>query len=189
MTFRNSSARYGVVTKALHWLIFVGIVMQYFVASVMLRIKDAETFWGITQGPYYNWHKSVGLIIFGLVICRYLWRRFGGLPDWSPGLTEGDKGYIHRVEQVLYACMFVMPISGYVFVMAGGYGVNFFGMHELPRPIGKIEWLSKTAEYIHITTAFVIVAAFLAHMGMVVKRTLVHRDGYVRRMLPFTHQK
>jgi len=100
MTFRNSSARYGVVTKALHWLIFVGIVMQYFVASIMLRIKDAETFWGITQGPYYNWHKSVGLIIFGLVICRYLWRRFGGLPDWSPDvLVEPGIEEVHGVLQ------------------------------------------------------------------------------------------
>jgi cytochrome b561 len=189
MSLKNSSTRYGVVTKTLHWLIFIGIVMQYFVASVMLNIKDAETFWGITQGPYYNWHKSVGLVILGLVILRYLWRRLGGLPDWSPGLRDGDKRYIHRVEQVLYTCMFVMPISGYVFVMAGDYGVHFFGMKHLPNPIGKIEWLAKTAEYIHIATALVLLLAFLAHMGMVFRRTLAHRDGYLRRMLPFTHQR
>ena len=188
MNIKNSSARYGALTKLFHWLIFIGIVMQYFVAAIMLQIKDPETFWGFNQGNYYNWHKSVGLIIFGLVICRYLWRRLASLPDWAPGLSDGEKRYIHRVEQILYACMFVMPISGYVFVMAGDYGVHFFGMVHLPNPIGKIEWLARTAEYIHIVTAVIIVVAFFAHMAMVFKRQFVNRDGYARRMLPFTHQ-
>ena len=189
MNFKNTAKRYGALAKLFHWLIFVGFVMQYFVAALMTRLKDSETFWGFNQGAFYNWHKSVGLIIFGIVICRYLWRRYAGLPDWAPGLGDGEKRYLHRVEQVLYTCMFVMPISGYVFVMAGDYGVQFFGKFALPNPIGKIEWLAVTAEYIHLITAVTLVIAFLAHMGLVFKRQFVHRDGYLRRMLPFTHQR
>ena len=188
MNLKNSSTRYGALTKLFHWLVFIGFVMQYFVAAVMTRIGQSETFWGFAQGVFYNWHKSVGLIIFGIVICRYLWRRSTPLPDWAPGLSDAEKTRIHRVESVLYACMFVMPISGYVFVMAGDYGVHFFGVWALPNPIGKIGWLAVTAEYIHMFTAITIVLAWLAHMGIVIKRQFVKRDGYLRRMLPFTHQ-
>lgn len=189
MSLKNSGTRYGTLTKFFHWTVFIGFVLQYFLASVMLRIKDAETFLGNTQGFYYDWHKSVGLVIFGLVIGRYLWRRLAALPDWAPGLSDGDKSYIHRVEQVLYFCMFAMPISGYVFVMAGDYGVLLFGKFPLPNPIGKIGWLATTAEYIHIATALTIVLAFLAHMGMVLKHQCIKCNGYLKRMLPFTHQK
>ena len=189
MALKNSSARYGVGTKFFHWVIFIGFVMQYFVAAIMTNLKESETFWGFHQGNFYDWHKSVGLIIFGIVICRYLWRRFAGLPDWAPGLSDGEKSYIHRTEQILYICMFVMPISGYIFVMAGDYGVQFFGLFPLPNPIGKIEWLAKTAEYVHIATAVLIVVTFFAHMGMVTRRHFIRRDRYLFRMLPFTHQK
>jgi cytochrome b561 len=188
MSLKNSNTRYGTCTKFFHWVIFIGFVMQYFVAAIMVRIKESETFWGYTQGMLYDWHKSIGLIIFGIVICRYLWRRLANLPDWAPGLSTGEKAYLHWVERILYICMFVMPISGYVFVMAGDYGVMFFGKWPLPNPIGKVEWLSTIAEYTHITTAVVIVAAWLAHMGFVFKRHCIHRDRYLRRMLPFTHQ-
>lgn len=189
MNLKNSSTRYGVCTKFFHWLVFIGFVMQYFVAAIMLRIKDAETFWGFTQGVFYDWHKSVGLIIFGIVIFRYLWRHFAGLPDWAPGLSDGEKKYLHWVERILYICMFAMPVSGYIFVMAGDYGVLFFGKFPLPNPIGKIEWLATVADYTHIVTALAIALAFFAHMGMVCKRHFIHRDGYLWRMLPFTHQK
>lgn len=188
MKLKNSKKRYGAMTKLFHWLVFVGFVFQYFVANVMLRISQSESFLGFTQGMLYNWHKSIGLIIFGIVICRYLWRRFTPLPNWAPGLGAGEKKTIHWLERILYFCMFAMPISGYIFVMAGGYGVQFFGLYPLPNPIGKIEWLALVAEYVHYFTAITIVITWLVHMGLVIKRQFVHKDRYLQRMLPFTHQ-
>ncbi|MEZ4620653.1 MAG: cytochrome b/b6 domain-containing protein [Caldilineaceae bacterium] len=177
------------MTKFFHWAVFIGFVFQYFVASVMLRISQAESFWGFTQGFLYNWHKSVGLIIFGVVICRYLWRRFTSLPNWAPTLTKRERVWVHWIERILYLCMFVMPISGYMFVMAGGYGVNFFGVYPLPNPIGKIPWLALLAEYTHWITAITIVVTWLCHMALVFKHQLIDRDRLLHRMLPLTHQK
>ncbi len=188
MQLKNSSKRYGAVTKLFHWLVFFGFVFQYFVAAIMTRIAQADSFWGFTQGMLYNWHKSIGLIIFGIVIGRYLWRRLTWLPDWAPTLTAGERTAVHWIERILYQGMFVQPISGYIFVMAGGYGVNFFGVYHLPNPIGKIEWLALIAEYVHWITAMVIVLAWLGHMVIVFKHQLFLRDRLLHRMLPFTHQ-
>lgn len=189
MQLTNSSKRYGAVTKFFHWVIFIGFVFQYFVATIMLRIAQSESFWGFTQGFLYNWHKSVGLIIFGLVIGRYLWRRLTRLPNWAPTLSKRERVWVHWIERILYICMFVMPISGYLFVMAGGYGVHFFGLYHLPNPIGKIEWLALIAEYTHWVTAITIVVTWFCHIGLVLKHQLIDRDRLLNRMLPFTHQR
>lgn len=188
MQLINTSKRYGFVTKLFHWLVFIGFVFQYFVASIMLRIAQADSFWGFTQGVLYNWHKSIGLIIFGIVIGRYLWRRFTPLPDWAPTLTANERSAVHWIERILYLCMFIQPISGYIFVMTGGYGVHFFGVYHLPNPIGKIAWLALIAEYTHWVTAITIVVAWLGHMFIVFKHHLFRRDRLLYRMLPFTHQ-
>ena len=52
--------------------------------------------------------------------------------------------------------MFVMPISGYLYVMAGGYGVRLFGAIELPNPIGQWEFLAVTAKWTHITGSYAL---------------------------------
>ena len=65
-------------------------------------------------------------------------------------LSERERAFIHRAEQVLYTAMFVMPVSGFLYVMAGGYGVTLFGMWELPNPIGVQPTIATAAKATHI---------------------------------------
>ena len=129
---KNSPARYGFVTKALHWTVFVLILNQFVAAAMMLNTPQGQTTAGFTQGTLYNWHKSIGLVLLLVVLARYIWRKTTPLPDWAPNLSAGEKRALNRIEPLLYLCMFLMPISGFVFVMAGGYGVNFFGVWHMP---------------------------------------------------------
>jgi len=188
VNWKNSLARYGVITKFFHWTIFFGIVFQYLVGNVMIRVSQSQTALGYSQGTLYNWHKSIGLIIFGLVVFRYLWRRLTPLPDWAHSLSERERTYTHWVERILYISMFLMPISGYLFVMAGGYGVHFFGLYHLPNPIGEIEPLALAAQYTHRFTSIVMLITLILHIGFVLKHQFANRDRLANRMLPFTHQ-
>jgi len=181
--------RYGFLTKALHWTVFLLILNQFVVATAMLNTPEGETTWGFSQGTLYNWHKSVGLIALAVALLRYIWRKAASLPDWAPNLSAWEKRAIHRIEQVLYVCMFAMPISGFVFVMAGDYGVEFFGLWTLPRVIGTDESIAKIAEWTHGITAALLTAALFAHWGVGIRHQWRHRDRYLHRMLPFTHQK
>ena len=96
----------------------------------------------MNQDDYYNWHKSIGLVLLALVVLRIAWRKLTALPDWAPTLTPAERTISHWNETLLYTCMFLMPVSGYLFVMAGDYGVRLFGRYDLPNPIGKQEWLA-----------------------------------------------
>ena len=114
---------------------------------------------------WYNWHKTMGLVAL-LVACARLWaRRAGTLPDWAPCLTDADKRVVHRAEQLLYLGMFLMPLSGLVLVMAGGFGVLFAGRWPLPNPFPRSDATALAASWLHLATGIMIAAALAGLCG------------------------
>lgn len=184
MTLHNTSDGYGALTKALHWLVVGLFAFQFAAANIMLRMDESGAVLGLSQDIYYNWHKSIGLIALLVAVVRLLARRSGQLPDWAPVLSERERSFIHRAEQVLYTAMFVMPVSGFLYVMAGDYGVTLFGAWELPNPIGPRPMIAAAAKATHIVCAYVLVLTLAGHVGLVLWHTLVLKDGLIRRMLP-----
>jgi cytochrome b561 len=184
--WKNTSSAYGAVTKIFHWLVFLLFANQYVVAYAMLSIEVNESaLGGYSQGTLYNWHKSIGLLALLVVLARYTWRKSTRLPDWADGLSETERHLVHWYERILYLAMFVMPISGYLYVMAGGYGVHFFSRVHLSNPIPQSEFLAAAARWTHIGTGWIILAVLAVHVGLVLKHQLIQRDGLLRRMLPF----
>ncbi len=80
--------------------------------------------------------------------------------------------------------MFAMPYSGYLYVMAGGYGVNLFGVLDLPNPIGTWPALAFVAKWIHILASYALLLALAGHLGLVLRHHLILKDGLLYRMLP-----
>ena len=180
----NTKDGYGSLTKAFHWLVVALFGFQFAAANIMLRMDDGGMALGLNQSAYYNWHKSIGLVALVVAVLRLLARRRGQLPDWAPMLRERERAFVHRAEQVLYTAMFVMPISGFLYVMAGGYGVNLFGVWEMPNLIGGRPALAVLARWTHIVSAYILVLTLAGHVGLVLWHTLVLKDGLLKRMLP-----
>lgn len=184
MALLNSAHGYGALTKALHWLIAALFCTQYFTALVMLRTPADGTVLGLAQSTSYNWHKSLGLVALVLIIARLLNRRAGALPPWAPTLTPLEQDIIHRCEQLLYAAMLVMPVSGLLYVMAGGYGVRLFGLVDLPNPIGTWPLLAALAKWVHVASAVLLLLPLGAHLALVLGHHFRMKDGLINRMLP-----
>lgn len=185
MPLLNSTTHYGTITRFFHWAVFLLFAYQYVVANIMTRIEPNKTVLGLGQDVYYNWHKSIGLVLLALVVLRIAWRKLTPLPDWAPPLTPAERQISSWNETLLYTCMFLMPVSGYLFVMAGDYGVRLFGRFDLPNPIGKVEWLASTARVVHLITSYAIVIIAGSHIGLGLKHHVFDRNGFLRRMLPF----
>ncbi|WP_341861161.1 cytochrome b/b6 domain-containing protein [Gymnodinialimonas sp. 57CJ19] len=105
------------------------------------------------------------------------------LPPWAPTLTTFEQKFIHRVEQVFYTAMLVMPISGWLYVMYGHYGVNLFGVWEMPRPLPRDDTLRDVFKWVHIVAGWVLLAAMVGHIGLVLRHQLFKKDGLLKRML------
>lgn len=184
MSISNNQEGYGALTKLFHWLIVILFTLQYVGGNIMTAMAGGETVLGLTQAFFYNWHKSLGLIALAIAIPRLINRHTGRLPDWAPTLSKGEQRFIHRAEQVLYVAMFVMPISGYLYVMSGDYGVHLFGVWRLGNPIGKWEEMEFITKWIHIVSGYVLLAAIIGHLSVVLRHQFIVKDGLIKRMLP-----
>lgn len=185
MPLKNTPARYGAVSKFLHWTVFLLFVHQFVGANLMTRIGRDATVLGMDQDFLYNWHKSIGLLAIVVALARIVWRRTTPLPDWCPSLTEAERRISHRLETMLYLLMFLLPVTGYLFVMLGGYGVRLFGLHDLPNPFGKQPLPATVAWVSHVLLAYGVVVVVAWHVGLGLKKHLFDRSGFLNRMLPF----
>jgi len=180
----NSSNGYGGLTKALHWLIAGLFAFQYVAGAIMTRMAPSGAALGLPQSAWYNWHKSIGLVALAIAVARLANRRLGELPPWAPTLVDWEHRFIHRAEQLMYAAMLVMPVSGVLYVMAGGYGVHLFGQWHLPNPIGEWPMLASTSRLVHQVAGIALALAIAGHVSLVLRHQLFLRDGLLRRMLP-----
>ncbi|MEN0001491.1 MAG: cytochrome b [Pseudomonadota bacterium] len=180
----NTSDSYGALTKLFQWLIVLLFAWQYASGNIMTEMERGSVVAGLGQNTYFNWHKSIGLVALLIAVLRIINRSVGSLPNWAPTLGSREKVFIHRAEQVLYLAMFVMPVSGYIYVMAGDFGVLLFGEWRLPNPIGKNETLAFYAKWVHIIAGYVLAATVLGHVLLVLRHQLFMRDGLLWRMLP-----
>jgi cytochrome b561 len=184
MPLLNTQDGYGALTKFFHWFIVGLFAFQFAAANIMLRIDFNETAFGLSQAAYYNWHKSIGLLALVVAVLRLLARKSGELPAWAPTLTIRERRFVHRAEQLFYTSMFVMPVSGFLYVMAGGYGVILFGVWDLANPIGKHQSLAIVAKWTHILSSYAILLAFAGHVGLVLRHQVLLKDRLLHRMLP-----
>ena len=77
-------------------------------------------------------HKSLGMTALVLVALRILYRAMVGVPAYTPVLGRINAFAAHLAHLMLYGLMLVMPFSGYIFSVAGGHDVPWFGLFEWP---------------------------------------------------------
>ena len=77
-----------------------------------------------------------------------------------------------------------MPVSGFVYATAGGYGVNLFGVYSLPQVLPVWRSLAITSQWVHIVCGWTLVVVLAGHIGLVLRHQLLLKDRLLARMLP-----
>ena len=99
----------------------------------------------------------LGLSIILLALIRVLWRATTSLPPWANHLSPGERRLEAWLEKEL---LFVVPGTGLALLALGD------------------DWLP-----LHIGAQVMLLAAIAAHVGLVLRYTVVHRDRHLARML------
>lgn len=188
MPLKSTPSGYGVVTKALHWIIFVLIAAQLGVGYLLTRFDDDfyESIPGLSEDRLFGVHMSLGATVLILAIIRLAWRILTPLPAWAATLTPFERRYEHRVEQVLYFLMLAIPLSGMLAAVADGEALVFYGLFEIPEIIsedGDIDDFDDLALGFHIASHVAFFVAFALHVGLVLKHQFSNRDRLLNRML------
>lgn len=174
-----AAGRYTESAVWMHWITAILIAIILPLAWIMTSLPENDP----SAGFYYSLHKSVGITIFVVVVLRLLWRAVRHAPD-MPRDVPPWAALAARVDHwLLYAILIIMPVSGYLLSVAGGYPVSFFGLFDLPG-MAKNETLQSTAETIHVIGRFFVYAFILLHLLGAIWHVAIRRDGVLERMLP-----
>lgn len=105
-------------------------------------------------------HVLLGLCIILVGVLRLIWRTATPLPPWAPYLSKGECALQAAAEKALLTLLFVVPGSGLLLIAAGA-----------------------DLLVVHITAQLFLLAAIAVHVGLVLRHTVAHRQGQLRRML------
>ena len=176
----NAQDRYGTVAKTLHWLIFGLFVFMFALAWYMTRLPD-----GLDKFQLYNLHKSIGLTLLLLALLRLLWRLISPPPPLPASLATWEVNAARTSHLLLYALMFLQPLSGLIASMTSGFPTVIYGLLNLPKLLPTNEPLSKAFWAVHYYSAIAILVVVAVHAGAALRHHFVQKDDVLRRMLPF----
>ena len=77
-----------------------------------------------------------------------------------------------------------MLISGFLYPMAGSYGVRLFGIFDLPDPIPSSPLLASAAKWAHVASAMLLLLPLGTTRTSSWVITLELKDRLIDRMLP-----
>ncbi len=180
MQIGNSRSQWGVVSKTLHWIIVVLIIVQYTLAQVA---EDLPL--GLQKLQVLARHKSVGLTILGMAILRLLWRWANPTPELPGTLKPWEKKVATLTHFALYLLLFAMPVTGWLMSSAANFPVSWFGVLTLPDLVEPSRDLQRTLHEVHETLFKFLVALAVLHVAAALKHHFVLKDDVLRRMVPF----
>ncbi len=136
MATKFAPAGYSFAQIALHWVIAALVIFQLFFGEDIVpayrayRRGTEATPDDVTNA---NIHVYVGIAIFVLAILRLAIRLYRGVPAPPSGESALQRWAAAVVHLVLYAVIFLMPLTG---AAAWFLGIHWLGeVHELGKPV------------------------------------------------------
>lgn len=178
MQWRNSSTNYGLISILMHWLVALAVVGLF-----------ALGYWMVGLNYYSSWyrtapdiHKSVGILLFGLMLVRIIWRFVSAGP--APLSSHGRRTRLATKagHGLLYIGLFVLMFSGYLISTADGRAIGVFGWFEVPALITSIPNQADIAGLVHEYLAWGLLIFSGLHALAALKHHFIDRDPTLKRM-------
>jgi len=154
--------KYHASISVIHWIMFVLFVIMFVLGFVMVEFKESEP-WAL-----YSFHKSTGVLLFGLVLIRLMMRWIKPVPPHFPEITPTEHRIATSAIHLLYLFMIIVPITGYALSNLHGYHVDFYGW-QLPDLFPKSEEWEEVSELVHEYAAYAFLAVIGLHLLGVIK--------------------
>jgi superoxide oxidase len=163
----------------LHWLMAAMLILA--VGAIVARAQlPAGHAW---RPVMRSVHLISGQLILGLVVIRLLVRWQQGLPS-AAGVGPWAARAGWAVHALLYGVMLAQPITGILFMQAGGKPVGAFGWH-LPVLIAEDSHIHADLKELHQTIGSLFYGLLALHVCAALWHHVVLRNQTLHRMLPW----
>ena len=170
---------YAGLPIALHWvsaLLLCGLFALGYYMTGLAKGAPGKAAW-------VNLHKSLGLTAALVIAWRVAVRIRRAAPPSIPGLHCWEAELARITHRLLYMCMVVMPLSGYLGSSFNQYGTRFWGV-----PLPRWGWVDSALQHmfytVHSTTADLLLCLVAFHVAGVIKHQWLDAQRCVQRMLP-----
>ncbi len=177
--FRNTTEKYGLVSKLLHWLI----------ALLILGLIGLG-WWMVGLNYYDKWyyrglelHRAAGIVVLFIAIGFIIWKIISPSPAMQTSLNRYEKLGAHTVHWILLLAMFVIPVSGYIISTSSNGEFTFFNLFDIPAIIPVSTAIRNLAITLHYYLAYAIAVIALLHAGAAFKHQFIDKKGTLKRML------
>jgi len=175
---RNTTIKYGSVTKWFHWGMAILIIALLIIGLVMTDMDNS-----LLKGQFYGLHKATGFLVFFLAIARLIWRWINPVPKLDRGIPFIIKLIATNNIRLLYVMIILYPLSGIMMTLFGGHTLNFYGLFEI-FPFEKNIALAQQAHFFHTAVfLYLLIASLTAHVMGAIYHHFIRRDNTLQRML------
>jgi cytochrome b561 len=175
---RRTDPRYTAPAMALHWLIALIVVGTFGVGLWMTGLPS-----GPQKSRVYEWHKWAGATFLALTLLRMAWRATHAAPAPLPS-PPWQQRLATTVHALLYVMFLVVPLLGWAYSSALGYGLVWFGVLPLPDLLPKDRALADAVKPWHGRAAWLLAVLVALHLAGVVKHQWLDRQPLLQRMWP-----
>lgn len=171
----DSATRYGLISRALHWLTAAIVLIQF---SVVLAWRGyGETPFTLmlsSIGP----HGSLGVLLLVITLLRAGWACVNRYqrPSHAAGLS-GSLAY--TVHLTFYALLIALPTLAILRQYGRGRALDVYGLPLFSAAEREIPWMIATANLLHSPLAWLLLVLVVGHVAM----ALIHRFGFKDKVL------
>ncbi|WP_428079820.1 cytochrome b [Candidatus Pelagibacter sp.] len=175
MHVKNTLTEYGIISKLLHWLSAILLLIQ-----IPLGFYLVDLDFGEERITIENIHVLVGLGIFYVVIFRLLNNLINPIPKLGPATFLGQRFIAKLNHLFLYIAILSITISGILKKLFNGESLVIFFKKI------KIEDNFELADQfynIHILSNYALIGLVALHISAVIIHKLFFKENLLKKIL------
>lgn len=177
--WHNTRDSWGLLTVLMHWLVAVTIIGLFGLGLWMTGLDYYDPWY--RRGP--DIHRSVGILLFIVLLTRLVWRAKEVIPDPHPAHKRWEIQAAHVAHLLLYLLPIAVMISGYLISTADGRAVSVFGWFEIPALFTGLNKQEEIMGDIHEILAWGLIITAAIHSAGALKHHFIDKDTTLTRML------
>ena len=175
----NEEERYGFASRMLHWTTAILFLSLFPLGMFASMIPEGAWF----RNYYYVIHKSIGVLVFILLLVRLFWNSRSKRPELDDTLKPAERLWAHRVHIILYVMLLAMPLTGFMMTSYHGFPTYFFGLEFAPL-WGKSDVYIIWGTFHKYLLPYVLYIVLGAHILGALKHHFIDKhEGALKRMV------
>lgn len=163
----------------LHWTTMVLVLTLFALGWYMVELPQ-----GPGRSGAFALHKSLGLTVLLLTVCRIGWRLAYHPPPLPASVGRWRIALAHAVHLAFYVLLLVQPLSGYISSSFSGYRTRYFGI-PLPHWGHENPPLNEFFTEIHVISSVGLLSLIVVHVLGALGHLVTPGDRLFKRMVPW----